>query len=254
MLIVDRIRAQGDLLFRHRSYLPFILVPLAAFAIWRSGATWERLFGARAEEALETLGMIISAAGAILRIVTVGQVPAGTSGRNTSGQRAETLNRTGLYSIVRNPLYLGNFLVFLGFALATEVLWFAVVSVLAFSLYYERIIAAEESYLVAKFGAVYEQWASVTPAFFPDFSRWRRSTMPFSWRTVIRREYNGILLIVVVFVGLEVGHDFSAHEATLTVWPADWTYYFAALAAVIGLYLPVRMLKHRSTLLHVPGR
>ena len=155
---------------------------------------------------------------------------------------------------MRNPLYLGNFLVFLGFALATEVLWFTVVAVLAFALYYERIIAAEERYLVAKFGPAYEKWAAVTPAFFPNFLRWQPSTMPFSWRTVIRREYNGIMLVIVVFVILEVGHDLSANEATWTVWPADWTYYFATLACALGLYLPVRMLKHRSTMFHLPGR
>ncbi|MGB8874133.1 MAG: hypothetical protein WCC75_12145, partial [Desulfobaccales bacterium] len=43
-----------------------------------------------------------------------GLPPRGTSGRNTQGQVAETLNTTGIYSLVRNPLYLGNFLIWLG--------------------------------------------------------------------------------------------------------------------------------------------
>lgn len=253
MLLTDRLEFQGQFLFRHRSLLPMVLIPLAAFAMWLSGATWERWFGARAGMALDVAAILVSVTGAMLRIVTVGQVPADTSGRNTTTQRASTLNRTGIYSVVRNPLYLGNFLVLLGFALATEVWWFAVLCGLVFALYYERIVAAEEVFLLAKFGEDYEAWAAQTPAFIPDFSRWRPSTLPFSWRTVIRREYNGIMLLVVVFVCLEIGHDFATHEATLTHWPADWIYYLAVLAFSLVLYVPVRMMKHRAVF-HVPGR
>lgn len=47
-------------------------------------------------------------------MATIGQVPKGTSGRNTSQQVADTLSTDGVYSVVRHPLYLGNFLMCMG--------------------------------------------------------------------------------------------------------------------------------------------
>ena len=52
----------------------------------------------------------------MIRIYTVGTTPAGTSGRNRDKQIAEKLNKTGVYSIIRHPLYLGNLLIWLGVA------------------------------------------------------------------------------------------------------------------------------------------
>ncbi|MBW6498500.1 MAG: DUF1295 domain-containing protein [Bacteroidales bacterium] len=54
-----------------------------------------------------------------IRIYIVGHTPKNTSGRNTSGQLADELNTTGVYSVVRHPLYLGNFFMWLGMAVIT---------------------------------------------------------------------------------------------------------------------------------------
>ncbi|MGC9453013.1 MAG: methyltransferase family protein, partial [Oceanipulchritudo sp.] len=51
----------------------------------------------------------------------------GTSGRNTKQQVAYSLNTTGFYSVVRNPLYLGNFFMYLGIALFTHHWWLVLV-------------------------------------------------------------------------------------------------------------------------------
>lgn len=257
MLLSDRIKSQGHFLFRHRSYLPYLLLPLLALAFIETGAEFQTVFGKPAEEALETLSVLLMVAGALVRILTVGFVPKGTSGRNTHGQQAGTLNMTGLYSIVRNPLYLGNFLVFLGFCVGTQVWWFALLATLAFALYYERIIATEEAFLTEKFGARYLDWARRTPAFFPNVRLWKRPSLPFSARTVIRREYNGILLVVAMVVALEVIHDVTMGEADLAdpaSWPADWNAYFTVLGLSAALYLIVRHFKHNTALLEVEGR
>lgn len=50
-----------------------------------------------------------------------------------------------MYSIVRNPLYFGNLLIAIGLALLPGVWWLLLIVGLAFFIYYERIIAAEEA-------------------------------------------------------------------------------------------------------------
>ena len=56
----------------------------------------------------------IGLAGLAVRAVAVAYAPDGTSSRDTHRMRAPSLNTTGLYSVVRNPLYLGNGLMWLG--------------------------------------------------------------------------------------------------------------------------------------------
>ena len=91
--------------------------------------------------------LAVSLLGLVVRIITVGRAPMGTSGRNTREQVANTLNSTGMYSVVRHPLYLGNYLIMMGFALWPHVWWLAVLTTCFYALYYERIMLAEEAFL-----------------------------------------------------------------------------------------------------------
>jgi hypothetical protein len=72
-----------------------------------------------------TFGCVfISLIGLAVRIYTIDYTPDNTSGRNTSEQVADTLNRTGIYSIIRHPLYVGIFLMWLGIAFVVQNFWF----------------------------------------------------------------------------------------------------------------------------------
>ena len=91
--------------------------------------------------------MAISFLGLAVRVYTIGCVPEGTSGRNVKEQRADELNTSGIYSIVRNPLYLGNFFICFGLVAYPAPSFYMILSyVLLFLLYHERIIFAEEEF------------------------------------------------------------------------------------------------------------
>jgi hypothetical protein len=189
------------------------------------------------------------AAGQKLRILTGGFVPAETSGRNSAGQVARDLNTTGLYSLVRNPLYLGNSLMYLGLGLCTQSLVLALVMALVLVIYYERIIAAEEAFLAWSFGDRYLEWAARTPAFLPRLTGWIAPSMPFSLRTVIRREHASFYGAVVALYLVEFGLHHLAADAEL-FWPG-WHMILgvATFAEAMAIWM-----KRRTRLLVVPGR
>ncbi len=200
-------------------------------------------------ERIELLSICISFLGMLLRALTIGHTPAGTSGRNTSTQLAESLNTSGIYSVVRHPLYLANFLIGLGLACFTLTWWFVVIYSLTFWLYYERIMMAEEAFLRSKFGEHFDVWAERTPAFIPSFRHYTRSQLPFSLRNVLRREYNTLFQIVVVTFLLEFFSDwFETHKIGVT---SNW-WIFLGVGTVVWLILMT--LKRHTKLLNVAGR
>ena len=201
MSLIKEFEKTGNWLFRWRSYLPVVLlaVPLLAMDRYEYFENNEEL-----NNLWQWVCLGVSAWGLLIRIFTICHTPEATSGRNTKEQIAETLNTSGIYSIVRNPLYLGNFFIILGGILIFHQWIGVLIYILIFWLYYERIIFAEEAYLIKKFGKSYLDWSSKTPAFIPKFWQYRKAEFPFSIRRILRQEYNSLLGIIIVMFGLEV--------------------------------------------------
>jgi protein-S-isoprenylcysteine O-methyltransferase Ste14 len=203
MALLQELEKQGNFLFRYRSYFPLLLLPLAFWVYSYMISRNPELFSDKGITMLEIMSISICLLGLIIRICTVGFTPANTSGRNTAeGQVADTVNTTGIYSIVRHPLYLGNYFMWLGIAVLAGDVWFMIAFTLAYWIYYERIMYAEEQFLTRKFGEKYTLWASVTPAFIPQFSKWTSTNLTFSWKKVLKKEKNGlfaIFLLVLIF-------------------------------------------------------
>jgi lipid A Kdo2 1-phosphate O-methyltransferase len=246
MALVDEFEKSGNWLFRWRSYLPLTVV-LFIFLVM-SG--YKYIGGSYATHLYWEFGCFgVSLLGLFVRCVTIGFTPKGTSGRNTKGQVAEELNTGGIYSVVRHPLYLGNFLMGLGLVLFTGQIWFIVSAVLAFWLYYERIMFAEEAFLRGKFGRMYDEWAAKTNAFIPRFNRYESPRLEFSLRNVLRREYNGLFAVTSGFFLLEAVESFITKENRLP--DSVWSYIFA-----VGLiiWVTLRSLKKYTKVLNVSGR
>lgn len=253
MLLRDRFEHQGSSLFRWRSYWPFLILPLALVALPQSGYL-EAQLGETAEIVWDVFCVVVAFAGLAIRVATVGFAPAGTSGRNTTEQRAERLNTTGLYSVVRNPLYVGNVVTLIAFAMATKVWWFPLLVAAMALLYYERIIFTEEAFLLKKFGSAYQEWASRTPAMLPRLRNWQPPDLPFSTRTAIRREFHGFYLIVVVMTIIEFLSDMIGEGETLHEW-LDHDYgWLIFLGVSTVFYFVVRTIRKKTTWLSVTGR
>ena len=139
MALQEEFETTGEYFFSWRSYLPLFMAVLFILAL----AQFRYPFADPGLDLAWDAGCLaVALLGQVVRFFTVGFVPRGTSGRNTRGQVAEILNTTGMYAVVRNPLYLGNFLIWFGLSLFMKSVWFTTVIVLFFTLFYERIIFA----------------------------------------------------------------------------------------------------------------
>ncbi|MBL8576251.1 MAG: hypothetical protein JNK47_03415 [Mesorhizobium sp.] len=247
-MIADSIARQGRWFFRWRSYVLLGFAPLALMVIMRPEPV-EVQFGTVVDTIYETAFIALAFLGLAIRAYVVGHVPAGTSGRNTRGQVAETLNTTGLYSLTRNPLYLANAISCMGVALFLQDIWFALLMALFLIVYLERIIATEEAFLAQKFGEAYRNWAAEVPVFFPRFSGWKAPELPFSFRNVLRREYSGFFGLIAIFFALDQSRELLTENQTLV--DMDW---LAALVFGAVVYCVLRWAKKRTRLLNVRGR
>ncbi|MBM4284759.1 MAG: DUF1295 domain-containing protein [Deltaproteobacteria bacterium] len=246
MTIRELLERQGDRFFRWRSYLPLLVIPFFALAIKDFTYPWGSY---RLYLAWSFLCLAVSGFGLGIRLVTAGFIPYGTSGLNTKAQAALSLNTTGIYSLVRHPLYLGNFFIWLGVALFVRTWWFVLLIAALFGFFYERIMLAEERFLEAKFGDQFRDWAAQTPAFLPRWSHWRQADLSFSLKTAVKREYNAFFAIITGYFVLTLAGTAIA-EGRLH-FNGPWTAIFAAGAVI---YLTIRFLKKKTNWLRVEGR
>jgi protein-S-isoprenylcysteine O-methyltransferase Ste14 len=235
------LREQGDLLFRYRSYLPVVIVLPALYLYMTDGGG---LVPEAYRSAYELGCLAVALLGELVRVKAVGHSADNTSGRNTTeGQLADSINTTGLYSTLRHPLYLGNYLMWLGLAGLTQNVWFMVAFTGLYWIYYERIMFAEEEFLIGKFGNAYLEWSKRTPAFVPKFSQWMKPKLSFSWPKVIRQEKASILNLFLVFAAFEAIRSWYLTGSVLigNVWlyglgiAAGWYIVVKAVQLTTGL-------------------
>ena len=201
MALIHSFEKSGNTLFRRRGPMPVILFILAVPVTYFTNYSY---LSNGITIALSISAVVISIIGFLIRAYAIATTPKGTSGRNTKEQVAESLNTSGIYSVVRHPLYLGNYLMWIGIVMFTFNIYFFFIVSLAFWLYYERIMFAEERFLEKKFGDVYLDWSKTVPAFIPSFKNYKKKEILFSFKSVLRREYSGVLATALGFAFIDL--------------------------------------------------
>ena len=232
MLLCDCLVEKGNTLFRYRGYVYFLALPMLYL---ERGHIHH--FG-HGHACYELFCVLVSVLGMLVRALTMGFVPRGTSGRNKRAQHAEALNTTGMYSICRNPLYLGNYLVFLGITLLGQSWELVVMNTFLFAAMHVPIILTEERYLLGEFGERYRDYASVTPCFFPRPSLWKSPALPWNWWLVVRREHDTALSVALAYVFVGCLRD-SVMRGRVSM---DLRWAIVGLASVL-LWLAVKVAK-----------
>jgi len=142
----------GAALFRHRGFLPvpFLLIPLLVPGP-QTRRGWE-------------IGALLIIAGEAFRLSGVSAAGTVTRRRSRDVQRLVTY---GIFAWMRNPLYVGNLLIWLGFVAGSGLLWFLPVAIALFAVEYTLIVRYEEGVLESIFGGEYVEYKRRTPRWLP---------------------------------------------------------------------------------------
>jgi len=150
------------------------------------------LYLAHFDETYRIYSLFLIVAGEMLRMWAAGHL-----------QKEKVLTTGGPYRWIRNPLYLGSFMISIGFYLIMGSTWILMVILAYFGLFYFPVVRYEEKILSAKFPEEYLSYADAIPAFFPTLRRWPYPTTHFSFQQMIEnKEYNAILGILLAYTYL----------------------------------------------------
>ena len=177
--------------FRHRSYTP---IPLLVI-LWVASRTTEPWLLAGA-------GVVL--VGEATRIWALRH--SGPKTRTHRKIRVDDLVVTGPYSITRNPLYIGNFVMSLGVALASGQPLVLPLLLVAFVFQYAFIIRAEEAFLEGEIGEPYREYKQRVPRILPRLGAYDAGARRFGWMEILPRELNTITAAqtVLALLGLRI--------------------------------------------------
>ncbi len=152
-------------------------------------------------------GSVLTLAGEAIRLWAVQHI--GTISR-TRSDRLGPLITTGPFALVRNPLYIGNILIWVGFSITARLLWMVPVVMILLALEYDAIVQWEEQLLEANRGAEYRDYCSQVPRWIPVLRKNRgdRGAHALSWAETFFSERGTLIAIAVGYILLWVKAKF----------------------------------------------
>jgi len=182
----------GNLLFKYRSYTP---IPLALYILYNSHPEIQNML----------IGFILIAIGESLRMWAVRYAGGVT---RTTKVGAPSLCTSGPYSYTRNPLYIGNMIIYSGVVFVAgslNILSMLIITWAFFIIQYYLIINLEQNTLIDIFGKEYKNYMNNVPILFPRLSSWKNQDkhVPIKFSKTIKTEkrtlQNIILLMLIIY-------------------------------------------------------
>src|SRR5438876_12122488 len=191
----------GAVLFRNRSWLPvpFVLVAL--------------LVPAHATALDWAIGAALITGGELIRLSGVAAAGTVTRRRSRDVQRLVTY---GIFAWVRNPLYVGNFLIWMGFVTISGVLWFLPAAILLFAVEYELIVRYEEGVLESIFGRGCLEYKSWTARWIPRPPKYKQPPGEHHWGEAFKSEISTFLQYAVLLLAFWIKSQVM--EGSGSVW------------------------------------
>jgi protein-S-isoprenylcysteine O-methyltransferase Ste14 len=184
-----------ELFFKYRSYTP---IPLILAALILAKTTWWSFIA----------GLLIAISGEAIRLWALRY--SGSATRTTGRVGADELVTNGPYGRLRNPLYLGNFLLSMGVLVMAWpwMPWMLLILLAVFGVQYYNIITLEEDFLRKKFGTVYTEYEAAVPRVLPRLTSWGKGDrVPTSLKKALRTERNSLqslsavtLILVLIWI------------------------------------------------------
>jgi protein-S-isoprenylcysteine O-methyltransferase Ste14 len=144
------------------------------------------LIFAKPEPVTLIIGALVSVIGILIRAWASGHI-----------RKNQNLAISGPYAFTRNPLYLGSFLLGVGFTIASGVWWLALVFIVLFLGIYLPVMRVEAEDLTQIFGTDFVEYKENVPLFFPRPTAWKKSVEKFDFQLYLRyREYRAAFGLV----------------------------------------------------------
>ncbi len=178
--------------FKYRSYTP---VPFLILMLVFENANSTTII----------VGLIIALTGELIRLWGVSW--AGSETRTTGGVGGTFLVISGPFAFVRNPLYVGNLLMYFGLGIMSYACfpYLQIVAILFFFFQYHLIVKEEEVFLEKKFGKAYKNYFNNVPRFIPRLTPFKLNGIeqpPFKLKMGLKSELRTLqaFLIVVILI------------------------------------------------------
>ncbi|MBY0354832.1 MAG: isoprenylcysteine carboxylmethyltransferase family protein [Rickettsiales bacterium] len=239
----------GNYLFRYRNRV-FPLIIIALFAI--APPPSEILGSPKLDTLKDMLAFFITLSGLALRGLVIGYAYIKRGGLNKKVY-AEHLVTQGLFSLCRNPLYVGNMLIYIGIFLMHGNPWITVTGIALFAFIYQCIIYAEERYLLEKFAEGYRAYCADVPRWGIRISGFSAATsdMAFNFRRVVLKDYSTIANALITLSLTEI----YEHVALSRPNESDdyWLYLTGGIVLCLGAAVMVRWMKKTQRLVEYPA-
>jgi protein-S-isoprenylcysteine O-methyltransferase Ste14 len=228
----------GNFLFRWRD----VMFPIVFVVLWLLAPPRPAGGSIARDTWVDFAGFTLALLGQTVRNTAVGYVYILRGGKNRRIY-AEKLVQDGVFAHVRNPLYLGNFLIFLGLYVMIHSPPGYGLGVPFFAFAYVAIVAAEEAFLGRQFGRAYTNYCLHVPRFIPVW-RGLHHTLAGSrchWRRLVKKEYGSAFTWLVLALGIVVREHvaWSGWRGVLPLMP----WWIAGFALLVAAYSTARFFK-----------